>query len=123
MSKFKKAMSLIAAAAVTIGVGSVSVSAAFDSCSYGTFEWNNSYCTVKNSTNTSRYMTAYFDVYEKNTGKYIDSSFSSGSGAYGTTVTANNPTSHSSLNSYRWVGAIYNSQSPNSGAAYTFDKP
>lgn len=122
MTKFKRMSALITAAIISATALVSTAGAYYDSCSYASFTWNNNGCTIKNTTNTSRYLTAYMYVYEKNTGVEIDYDYSDATGAYGTTATATNPTTHSSMNVYKWGGAIYNSAYPASGSAHTFSK-
>lgn len=123
MKKIKKFMAFATAAALTIGTVSVSAITYYESCEYARFQWDYSSCSIKNTTNTERYLTAYIDVYEANTGKSLGSDFDSETGAYGATATANNPATPSPDNSYRWIGAVYGGSSSYSEVVYTFDKP
>lgn len=115
--------SIIVAVLLTGTCINASASANFDSNSYASFEWDESSCTIKNITNTDRYMTANFEVYEKNTGKRIGNKFADGNGTYGKKVTANNPIGQSSMHRYKWIGGIYNSAHPYSGTVASFEKP
>ena len=74
MKKIKKIMALLLTTVLTVWIMSVAVAANFVNSSYASFEWNNSYCTIKNTTNSERCMEANFEVYDKNTGILIDSS-------------------------------------------------
>ena len=65
MTKIKRITSIIAAALLSVSALASTAGAYYDSCSYASFNWDNSGCTIKNTTNTSRYMTAYIYVYEK----------------------------------------------------------
>lgn len=123
MKRFKKIMALVLTTVSAVGIMSAAVSANFVSNSYASFEWNNNYCTIKNTTNTERRMEASFMVYEMNTGDRIDSSNKVAVGAYGTTATARNPKTHSSNYNYRWIGVMYNGNHPYSGVASSFSKP
>lgn len=123
MKRFKKIMALVLTTVSAVGIMSAAVSANFVSNSYASFEWNNNYCTIKNTTNTERRMEAYFQVNEANTGNFIDSSYTTAVGAYGTTATARNPRTHSSNYNYLWIGIMNNGVHPNSGNLTSFSKP
>lgn len=121
--RIKKIMAIVLTTVSAVGIMSAAVSANFVSNSYASFEWNNNFCTIKNTTNTERRIEASFTVYEKNTGVRIDSSNKVTTGAYGTTATARNPKIHSSDYNYRWTGVMNNGVHPYSGILTSFSKP
>lgn len=122
MKRFKKIMALVLTTVSAVGIMGAAVSANFVSSSCASFEWGINSCTIKNTTTTERRMEANFMVYDKS-GKFVDSSFKSAAGGYGTTATARNPKTHSSDYSYKWIGSMYNSVHPYSGVASSFSKP
>lgn len=123
MTKFTKRLTAVIMAAAMATSMAVSASAYYDRNAYSSFTWDNNSCTIVNDTNIARYMTASFEVYEKNTGVFIDSSFDSDAGAYDVDASAPNPVTHSSLYNYVWRGAIYNGNYPYSGVVASFVKP
>lgn len=123
MKKIAKGLSaVLLAATLTIGMA-ITACAGHDQNSYSTFDWSYTGCTIKNTTNISRYMTASMEVYIKNTGDFVNSSFCSGTGAYGTTVSTSNPEKDSEDYNYIWRGAIYNGAHANAGIADSYSKP
>lgn len=123
MKKIAKGLSAVLLAATLTSGMAITACANHVQNDYSTFDWSYKGCTTKNITTVSRYVTASMEVYGVDLGNLVDTAFGSGTGAYGTTATANNPVTDSPAYDYRWRGAIYNSGHPNSGIVASFTKP
>lgn len=124
MTLKKIAASVMAAATLAVGAAGMTASAATVYGSYGTFTWSTRSAQTKNTTGTSRLVTASVTVYRDSTGAYVTTSSGSNSGGNGTTASASvsSATYPSSSYNFKLYGAVYGSTSSNSGVVESWTK-